>query len=284
MRHTTIGVDVAKDHLDACRLPNREVRRFPNTKQGRDALVRWIGKGAERVVFEPTGHYARPLERKLHLAGLPAVKVNPARARRFAEAAGLLAKTDRIDAEMLARMGRQLDIAPTPPLSPDIETLKELRQALMEAELEIEGGASPRVSPFADLRDLGGLLQRAGFALPVADLDSLTLDYRNVFELIQDLRALGETNAVAAQRRGASRRRTLLRAAGLYQARHGRPDGRIPASFQVLYLTGWAPHASQQQPLAPGSARSRLAAALGAEEHSAGEPARPGPAGKTPKR
>lgn len=164
------------------------------------------------------------------------------------------------------------------------ETLKELRQALMEAELEIEGGASPRVSPFADLRDLGGLLQRAGFALPVADLDSLTLDYRNVFELIQDLRALGETNAVAAQRRGASRRRTLLRAAGLYQARHGRPDGRIPASFQVLYLTGWAPHASQQQPLAPGSARSRLAAALGAEEHSAGEPARPGPAGKTPKR
>ena len=129
MRHTTIGVDVAKDHLDACRLPNREVRRFPNTKQGRDALVRWIGKGAERVVFEPTGHYARPLERKLHLAGLPAVKVNPARARRFAEAAGLLAKTDRIDAEMLARMGRQLDIAPTPPLSPDIETLKELRLA-----------------------------------------------------------------------------------------------------------------------------------------------------------
>ena len=163
------------------------------------------------------------------------------------------------------------------------ETLKELRQALMEAELEVEGGASPRVSPFADLRDLGALLQRAGFALPVADLDNLTLDYPNAFELVQDLRALGETNAVAAQRRGASRRETLLRAVTLYQARHGRPDGRIPASFQVLYLTGWAPHASQQQPLAPGSARSRLAEALGTEEHSAGETARPGPGGEPAK-
>ena len=154
------------------------------------------------------------------------------------------------------------------------ETLKELRQALLDAELEVEGGASPRVSPFADLRDLGGLLQRAGFALPVADLDSLTLDYENAFALAQDLRVLGETNAVAAQRRGASRRETLLRAAALYQARQGRPDGRIAASFQVLYLTGWAPHASQQQPLAPGSARARLAAALDTEERPAGEAAR----------
>ncbi|MCG8596571.1 MAG: methyltransferase domain-containing protein [Kiloniellales bacterium] len=162
------------------------------------------------------------------------------------------------------------------------ETLKELRQALLEAEIDVEGGASPRVSPFADLRDLGGLLQRAGFALPVADLDSLTLDYQNAFTLVQDLRVLGETNAVAAQRRGASRRETLLRAASLYQARHGRPDGRIPASFQVLYLTGWAPHASQQQPLAPGSAQARLAAALDSEERPAGEPARPGPRGKAP--
>ncbi len=163
------------------------------------------------------------------------------------------------------------------------ETLKELRQALLDAELEVEGGASPRVSPFADLRDLGGLLQRAGFALPVADLDSLTLDYQNAFALAQDLRILGETNAVAAQRRGASRRETLLRAVALYQARHGRPDGRVPASFQVLYLTGWAPHASQQQPLAPGSAQARLAAALDTEERPAGEAARPGPGGRAPK-
>ncbi len=162
------------------------------------------------------------------------------------------------------------------------ETLAELRQSLLDAELEVEGGASPRVSPFADLRDLGGLLQRAGFALPVADLDSLTLDYENAFALVQDLRALGETNAVAAQRRGASRRETLLRAAALYQARHARPDGRIPASFQVLYMTGWAPHASQPQPLAPGSARTRLAAALGSEELPAGEAARPGRPGKNP--
>ncbi len=129
MRHPTIGVDVAKDHLDACRLPDREARRFDNTKPGRDALIRWIGKDVERVVFEPTGHYARPLERGLAEAGLPAVKVNPARARRFAEAAGLLAKTDRVDAEMLARMGCQLDLALTPPLSPAVETLKELRLA-----------------------------------------------------------------------------------------------------------------------------------------------------------
>ncbi len=163
------------------------------------------------------------------------------------------------------------------------ETLTELRQALLEAELEVEGGASPRVSPFADLRDLGGLLQRAGFALPVADLDSLTLDYENPFALAQDLRALGETNAVAAQRRAASRRETLLKAAAIYQTRHGRPDGRIPASFQVLYLTGWAPHASQQQPLSPGSARTRLAAVLDSEERPAGEAARPGPDRKAPR-
>ncbi len=163
------------------------------------------------------------------------------------------------------------------------ETLTELRQALLEAELEVEGGASPRVSPFADLRDLGGLLQRAGFALPVADLDSLTLDYESPFALAQDLRVLGETNAVAAQRRGTSRRETLLKAAAIYQTRHGRPDGRIPASFQVLYLTGWAPHASQQQPLAPGSARTRLAAALDSEERPAGEAALPRPGLETPK-
>ncbi len=162
------------------------------------------------------------------------------------------------------------------------ETLAELRQALLDAELEVEGGASPRFSPFADLRDLGGLLQRAGFALPVADLDSLTLDYENPFALVEDLRALGETNAVAAQRRGASRRETLLRAAALYQARHGRSDGRIPARFQVLFLTGWAPHASQQQPLAPGSAQARLATALGVEEQPAGEAARPGPGRERP--
>ena len=164
------------------------------------------------------------------------------------------------------------------------ETLKELRQVLLEAELEVEGGGSPRVSPFADLRDLGGLLQRAGFALPVADLDSISLTYDNAFALMQDLRALGETNAVAEQRRHASRRETLLRAAALYQDRFARPDGRIPASFQVLYLTGWAPHASQQQPLRPGSARGRLAEALDSEEQPAGDLAQPAAAKDPPSR
>lgn len=156
------------------------------------------------------------------------------------------------------------------------ETLKELRDTLLQAELEVEGGGSPRVSPFADLRDLGGLLQRAGFALPVADLDTITLDYAQPFDLMADLRALGETNAVVTRRSGWSRRETLLRAVALYAQQQGRADGTIPATFQVLYLTGWAPHESQQQPLRPGSARTRLAEALETEEHASGDKADPG--------
>ena len=134
------------------------------------------------------------------------------------------------------------------------------------------------------LRGLG-LVHPHGRVLPVGRANAHgghvlgTLD----FALVQDLRVLGETNAVAAQRRTASRRETLLKAAAIYQTRYGRPDGRIPASFQVLYLTGWAPHASQQQPLPPGSAGARLAAALDSEERPAGEAARPGPDQKVPK-
>ena len=153
------------------------------------------------------------------------------------------------------------------------ETLSELRQALLEAESELEGGASPRVSPFADVRDLGGLLQRAGFALPVVDADTLSVSYPDPFALMADLRGMGETNAVAERRRQPSRRATLLRAAEIYHERHGGPDGRVPATFQILTLTAWAPHASQQQPLRPGSAKARLAQALGGEEVSAGEKA-----------
>ena len=153
------------------------------------------------------------------------------------------------------------------------ETLGELRGALMQAELELEGGASPRVSPFADLRDAGGLLQRAGFALPVADRDRITVTYPNALALMAELRAMGESNAVLARRRRPTRRATLLRAAEIYQAGHGDRAGRLPASFEVIYLTGWAPHASQQQPLKPGAARARLADALGTEESSAGEKA-----------
>ncbi len=157
------------------------------------------------------------------------------------------------------------------------ETLKELRAALLAAEVEVEGGAGPRVSPFADVRDLGALLQRAGFALPVADVDDIEVSYPDAIKLMADLRGMGEANAVANRRKGFSRRATLMRAAELYAERHADPDGRLPATFQVIYLTAWAPHESQPQPLAPGSARTRLSAALESEERSAGETADPRP-------
>ena len=155
-------------------------------------------------------------------------------------------------------------------------TLGELRAALTEAEMEITGGAGPRVSPFADLRDAGSLMQRAGFALPVVDSDTITVAYENPFRLMADLRGMGETNALAGMRRGFTRRAVLWRAAEIYHDRHAGPDGRVPATFQITYLTGWAPDPSQQQPLKPGSARTRLADALGAVEISAGEKAEPG--------
>ncbi|WP_193368549.1 methyltransferase domain-containing protein [Pelagibius marinus] len=155
------------------------------------------------------------------------------------------------------------------------ESLKELRAALMQAESEVEGGVSPRVSPFADLRDLGGLLQRAGFALPVADMDSITVTYPTALKLMGDLRGMGESGADRNRRRGFSRRETLLRAAALYQERHADSEGRIPATFEILYLTGWTPHASQQRPLAPGSAQARLAEALDSAELPSGDKADP---------
>jgi NADH dehydrogenase [ubiquinone] 1 alpha subcomplex assembly factor 5 len=142
------------------------------------------------------------------------------------------------------------------------ETLKELREALILAEVETAAGAGPRVSPFTDVRDAGSLLQRAGFALPVVDSETLTVTYPDLFALMRDLRGMGETNAVADRRRAFTRRDTLLRAAAIYQERYGDADGRIPASFQVLTLTAWTPHESQQQPLKPGSAAHRLADAL----------------------
>jgi len=155
------------------------------------------------------------------------------------------------------------------------ESLKELRQVLMEAEMEVEDGVSPRVSPLADLRDLGGLLQRAGFALPVTDLDSITVTYPSALALMHDLRGMGETGTDRNRRRGFSRRATLLRAAALYEERFTDADGRVPATFEILYLTGWAPHADQPKPLRPGSASARLAEALDSEEKSGGEKAGP---------
>jgi NADH dehydrogenase [ubiquinone] 1 alpha subcomplex assembly factor 5 len=153
------------------------------------------------------------------------------------------------------------------------DTLTELRQALTAAEIEIEGGVSPHVSPFADLRDMGSLLQRAGFAMPVADTDRVNVRYTDMFRLLAELRGMGETNVLNERRRAPLHRATLLRAAEIYQQTFGLSDGRIPATFEIFYVTGWAPHESQPKPLKPGSATHRLADALGAEERPAGEKA-----------
>jgi SAM-dependent methyltransferase len=141
-------------------------------------------------------------------------------------------------------------------------SLVELRLALAQAEEEMCGGASPRVSPFVDLRDLGSLLQRAGFALPVTDVDSFTLRYDSMFALLAELRAMGAANALVERSRRPMRRATLLRAAEIYKERFSDPDGRVRATIELVWLSGWAPHESQQKPLAPGSAKMRLADAL----------------------
>lgn len=154
-------------------------------------------------------------------------------------------------------------------------TLTELRQSFGQAESEIEGGVSPRVAPFAAVREAGALLQRAGFALPVADTDTLTVRYADPFSLMRDLRAMGMTNALTERRRTPLRRATLLRAAEIYVERFADPDGRVRATFEVLWLSGWVPHASQQKPLRPGSAKSRLADALGTIELKPQEPGSP---------
>jgi SAM-dependent methyltransferase len=151
--------------------------------------------------------------------------------------------------------------------------LVELRQVLIEAEAEQAGGASPRISPFGDVRDYGGLLQRAGFALPVADAETLGVLYASPRELMREVRALGGGNVLLARSRRPLSRQTLARAEELYRARYGTADGRVRASFEIVYLSGWAPDPSQQKPLKPGSAAQRLADALGAREQSAGDKA-----------
>jgi SAM-dependent methyltransferase len=151
------------------------------------------------------------------------------------------------------------------------ETLTELRQSFAEAEAEIEGGASPRVAPFADLRDLGALLQRAGFALPVADVDRVTVRYADPLKLLLELRRMGATNPLLERRRVPLRRATLARMIEIYGERFVDSDGRVRATFEIVWLSGWAPHESQQKPLRPGSAQQRLADALGVPEQSAGE-------------
>ena len=153
------------------------------------------------------------------------------------------------------------------------ETLTELRQAFTIAETETLGGVSPRVFPAADLRDMGGLLQRAGFALPVTDCERLTVTYSTPLALIRELKAMGAANPLAARSRKPMRRDTLARALEIYAERFTGDDGRVRATFEILYLCGWSPHESQQKPLAPGSAKTRLADALGATEIAAGDKA-----------
>jgi SAM-dependent methyltransferase len=142
------------------------------------------------------------------------------------------------------------------------DTLTELRQSFAAAEAELEGGISPRVAPFADLRDVGALLQRAGFALPVTDVDRIVVRYGSAFALMHDLRQMGATNVLVERRRLPTRRSTMLRMAQIYAERFADPDGRIRATFDVIWLSGWAPHESQQQPLKPGSAKASLAEAV----------------------
>ena len=151
------------------------------------------------------------------------------------------------------------------------DTLNELRTALAEAEIQLTGGLSPRVVPMADLRDLGGLLQRAGFALPVADSRKITVRYPNMTALLHDLRGMGEANALFERRKTVPSRALFKDTAALYAAHFSDPDGYLRATFELVYLTGWSPSENQQKPLQPGSAQSRLAEALGVDETPTGD-------------
>jgi SAM-dependent methyltransferase len=153
------------------------------------------------------------------------------------------------------------------------DSLTELRQAFAQAESEIEDGVSPRIAPFADVRELGALMQRAGFALPVVDSDRLTVRYPSALALMHDLRRMGATNVLAERRRKPLRRATLKRLEDIYAERFANDDGRLRATFEIVWLSGWAPHVSQQQPLKPGLAKRRLADALGTQEISVGDKA-----------
>jgi SAM-dependent methyltransferase len=153
------------------------------------------------------------------------------------------------------------------------DTLTELRQAFAAAEAEIEGGVSPHVAPFADVREIGALLQRAGFALPVTDVERLTVRYSSPFILMGELRRMGATNVLVERRRAPLRRATLRRMAEVYAQGFADPDGKVRATFDVIWLSGWAPHESQQKPLRPGAAQTRLADALGVREVGTGEKA-----------
>ncbi|GGK53062.1 methyltransferase domain-containing protein [Salinarimonas ramus] len=238
----------------------------------------------------PTAHLARALssrpgtERVLRLAPLP----EPGAVVADEEALPLAAESANLVVSALALQGVN-DLPGTliqarRALAPDGlllacllggATLHELRQSFAAAEAETTGGVSPRVAPFADVRDLGALMQRAGFALPVVDADPIVVRYADVFGLLRDLRAMGLTNALVERRKAPLRRDTLARLAEIYAERYADPDGRVRATFELVWLSGWAPHESQQKPLRPGSARMRLADALGTREIGAGDKAKP---------
>lgn len=155
------------------------------------------------------------------------------------------------------------------------ETLHELRDVLTQTEISMFGGLSPRVFPFADKPQMGGLLQRAGFSLPVVDSEIVHVTYENILKLMHDLRYMGEGNAIAARNKTPLPRRFFMEAAKLYHEKYGQEDGRIPASFEIIYLIGWAPHESQQKPLRPGSAKTSLADYLGTSEIKTGDKTAP---------
>lgn len=212
-------------------------------------------RNGPRVVIDETGFPFAPASLDLVVSGLAFHLVN--------DLPGLLIQIQRAlkpDGLLLAAMLGG-------------ETLKELRSAWLAAEAEVLGGASPRVAPLADLRDLGSLLQRAGFALPVVDQDTLTVTYATPLDLMRELKSMGASNMLAARSRTPVSRRLLLRAAEIYAEQFAQADGRIPATFEILTLTAWAPHESQQKPLKPGSASRRLADALGVSELPAGDKA-----------
>ena len=148
------------------------------------------------------------------------------------------------------------------------ETLSELREALAQAEIDLSGGMSPRISPFVDVRDAGGLLQRAGYALPVVDSDVITVTYRSLTDLLQDLRGMGQTNILSDRSPRPLAKTLLQRCETIYRDRHGTDDQKLKATFEILYLTGLAPHESQQKPLRPGTAKARLADALRTKEQN----------------
>jgi SAM-dependent methyltransferase len=158
---------------------------------------------------------------------------------------------------------------------PGGRTLFELRESLMEAELAIKGGVSPRVIPFADKQQMGGLMQRAHYSMPVVDSDIVTATYKDIASLAKDLRGMGEGNTVAAHGRTFTGRRFWGEAENIYKKKFAEADGRLPATFEIIFLSGWSPHESQQKPLRPGGAQHSLAEALGTTEISSGEKARP---------